>query len=228
MNLVQSLERLIGEAELYIDQILQEGPFRVSVSLTDTGEDATIIAEEELGVVGGSEDSDLCINMESQTLEGILESRADFGALIGRSRYTDVRPINFQLLNPERAATANEALKALAAFLFTPGRVKVRRLTRGLAGEAHGAHPIPLVYQDGIRFAWYTVDEGETLNDEGERDPYPQVVVITRGRGALTLEDEEIMLEPGMAVYIPTSSLHMIQAEEGIEALWLAWKAPSK
>jgi mannose-6-phosphate isomerase-like protein (cupin superfamily) len=226
MTLIQVLKLLVEDADLYIDQIVQEEPFKASISLTDTGEEATIISNKDLKVVSGSEDPDIRITMEAETLDNILNGKADFGALIGRSSYSNIRPINFQLLNPERARTVIEALKTLATFLFTPGRIKAKRLSRDKAGEAHGAHPIPLVYHEGIRFAWYAIDRGETLNEEGERDPYPQVLVITRGQGTLALEDEKLELEPGMAVYIPQNSLHMVAAKEEIEAFWLAWNAP--
>lgn len=220
------LKRLVEEAELYADQLKQEEEIRVAVTLTDTGEEATILLGDSLSVSEGSESPDLRLTLESQTFENVLEGEADFGALIGRSRASDVRPINFQILNPEKAATTVETMKAMMTYFFTPGKVKAKRLLRDLAGEAHGARPIPLVYHEGVRFAWYSIGEGEVLNEAGERDPYPQFVAISKGRGRLILEDEEIPLKPNIGVYIPADSLHKIEAQEDIEAFWLAWKAP--
>jgi mannose-6-phosphate isomerase-like protein (cupin superfamily) len=64
------------------------------------------------------------------------------------------------------------------------------------------------------------------LNEAGERDPYPQVMILLRGKGIIVLDGVEIELRPSTAVYIPANSLHQIRAEDDVEALWLAWKAP--
>jgi len=227
MALTAGLKRLVEDAGLYADQLRQEEETSVAVTLTDTGEEATIIVGDPLSVSEGAENPDLRLTMASHTFQKIMEGKADFGALIGRSRLSDVRPINFQLLNPEKAVTTVETMKALMTYFFIPGRAKVKRLQRSLAGEAHGARPIPLVYHEGVRFAWYSIGKNEVLNEAGERDPYPQFVAITKGHGRLILGDETIPLEPGIGVFIPANSPHKIEAQEDIEAFWLAWKAPA-
>ena len=70
------------------------------------------------------------------------------------------------------------------------------------------------------------MERGETLNEEGERDSYSQMMVVTQGRGVLTLEEDAVELVPGRAVYIPVDSVHRVHAEEDLEMLWLAWKTP--
>ena len=119
-----------------------------------------------------------------------------------------------------------EVIKAGMTFFFTPGRVKVREPRPELAGEAHGAHPIPLVYWDDLRTAWYVVRKGEVMNEEGERDPYPQAVVVLKGKGVFILDKAELELRPGTVVYEPPNSMHQIRAEEDVEAIWIAWKTP--
>lgn len=226
MTLVNGLKRFAEEMELYQGLVAQEdGEIIVTVMLTDTSEEASIILGDEIDVMEGSEDADLRLTMESRVFDEILKGDADFGALVGRSRMTDVRPINFQLLKPERASVITEALKAMITF-FTPGRVKIKELREELAGEAHGAHPIPLVYWGGMRFAWYFVKKGEVVNEEGERDPYPQVLIPLRGKGTLFIDDTELELRPNTAVYVPVNSVHKIRADEDIEAIWFAWQTP--
>lgn len=226
MTLVMGLRRFVEDMELYRDLMMPgDGEIRVAVKLTDTGEEASMIIGETMDVVEGSNDADLRLTMESGVFDGILRGEADFGALIGRSRMTDVRPINFQFLNPGRVSALTDSLKAMITF-FTPGKVKVKELEGKLAGDAHGAHPIPLVYWDGIRLAWYHVRKGEVVNEEGERDPYPQVLVILRGRGTIIVDDTELELRPNTAVYVPINSVHMIKADEDVEAIWFAWKKP--
>ena len=225
--LVEELRCLIDDAELYTDLMRPEGgEIRIAVLLTDSGEEATLIIGEQMEVVEGSESPDLRLTMDRSVFDSVLEGEADFGALIGRSRVSDVRPINFQLLSPERAIATTEIVKTMMTHFFNPGKVKIKRLQAELAGEAHGAHPIPLVYWEGLRFAWITVKKGEVMNEEGERDPYPQVIVILRGKGVFQLEDDEFDLEPNTAIYVPVNSVHKIRAEEDVEVVWLAWQAP--
>jgi mannose-6-phosphate isomerase-like protein (cupin superfamily) len=226
MKVFEGLKRLVDDMALYMDQLEHSGELRISVRLTDTGDEATMVVGDGIRVEGGAEDLDTRINMEQATFDRLLVREADFGALIGRSRMSDVRPINPEFLKPERVSSAFEALKVMMNVFFTPGRHKVKELRGELAGDAHGAHPIPLVYWDGLRFAWYQIRRGEVLNEAGERDPYPQVMVPLRGRGTIVLDGDEMELRPSTAVYIPANSLHQIRAEEDVEALWLAWNTP--
>jgi mannose-6-phosphate isomerase-like protein (cupin superfamily) len=227
MRLAEKLRRFAVEAELYTGLMRPEkGEVRVAVRLTDTGETATLVLGEKIEVAEGSEGTDLALTMEAHVFEAVSRGEADFGALIGRSRMSDVRPINYQVLNPSRLADIVEVMKAGMTFFFTPGRVKVRELRPELAGEAHGAHPIPIAYWDGLRAAWYVIRKGEVMNEEGERDPYPQAVVVLKGKGVFILDEAELELRPSTVVYMPPNSMHQIRAEEDVEAIWIAWKTP--
>ncbi len=227
MKLVEGLRHFAEEMELYKDLVvMEEGEIRVAVALTDVSDEATIIIEDKIKVVEGSEKPDIRVTMEKGVFDRILKGESDFGALISRARMSDIRPINYQFLNHDRVQAVFEATKAMMTTFFTSGRLKMKELKEELAGEAHGAHPIPLVYWDGIRFAWYVVKKGEILNEEGERDPYPQVLVILKGKGTVTIDENELELRPNTVIYVPVNSVHQIRAEEDVETLWLAWKAP--
>ncbi|MBS7637924.1 cupin domain-containing protein [Candidatus Bathyarchaeota archaeon] len=89
------------------------------------------------------------------------------------------------------------------------------------AGEAHGAHPIPLVYWNGLRSSWYLVKAGETLKREGETDPWPQMFIVLKGR--VKVHEEEFEIEPKMAIHIPKDCTHQIAAEEDVELIWISW-----
>ena len=102
----------------------------------------------------------------------------------------------------------------------------MRELRPELAGEAHGVHPIPIAYWDGLRAAWYVVKKGEAMNEEGERDPYPQAVVVLKGKGIFVLDEAEMDLRPSTVIYVPPNSLHQMKVEEDVEAIWIAWKTP--
>jgi len=224
--LLEGLKRLIEESEIYNDQLITEAPMHIGFRLLDTGEEATLIIHNKITVTEDNSNSIGVLTMESATFSKILNGEADFAALIGRSRMSDVRPINYEIKDPEQFREAFETVKALMNVFFTPGKVKVRRLSKDLAGSAHGAHPIPIVYWKGLRYAWYHIDGGQVLNEEGEKDPYPQAFLLLKGHGVLQLEETSLVLELGKVYYIPPNSLHKVYAETDIEMTWLAWDTP--
>ncbi|MCW4049860.1 MAG: hypothetical protein NWE89_09000 [Candidatus Bathyarchaeota archaeon] len=224
--LLEGLRRLIEDSELYIDQLKTDIPIDIGFRLLDTGEEAALIVSDSLTVTEDVSDSIVVLTMQSDTFNKILKGEADFAALIGRSRMSDVRLINYVIQIPERFGMAFETVKALMNVFFTPGKIKARKLSKELAGSAHGAHPIPIVYWQGLRYAWYHIASGEVLNEDGEKDPYPQAFLLLKGKGILQLETASLVLEPGKVYYIPPNSLHMVLAETDIEMTWLAWDTP--
>lgn len=224
-RLVDEMKRVVAEAELYMDLIVPEDEFRACFELIDTGEAVTIVLKEEPEVVEGSIDPDARIFTTRPVFDRILRGEADIFSLAARAKSTDVRPVNYEIYDVERAAEIWEAGKAMLTYLFTPGRVKVRSLAPELAGEAHGAHPIPLVYWNGMRTSWMYLERGEVLNVEGEKDPWPQLFILLKGRGRATVGDAEFDIEPNRAVYVPLNTVHQLRADTDIELIWLAWKA---
>lgn len=224
-KLVDEMKRVIAEAELYMDLIVPEDEVRACFELVDTGEAATIVLKEEPEVVEGSIDPDVRLFMTRLVFDSILRGEADIFSLTARAKMTDVRPVNFEILTEENAAQIWEVGKVMLTYLFTPGRVKVKSLAPELAGEAHGAHPIPLVYWDGMRSSWIYLKKGDVLNVEGERDPWPQLFVILKGRGRAIIGGEEFDVEPNRVVYVPVNSVHQLRAVSDIELIWLAWMA---
>ena len=224
--LLQGLKRLIKESELYQDQYKTKKPIQIGFKLTDTGEEASLTFHNKINIEANSSNTIGILTMQSTTFQQIIEGKLDFGALIGRSRMSDVRPINFEIKNSERFPEALEIVKSLMNGFFIPGRIKVRKLSKEYAGDAHGAKPIPIAYWGGMRYAWYHIPAGEVLNRDGEKDPYPQAFMILNGDGILELEDESLSVEVGKVYYIPPNGIHKLHAETDIEMTWLAWDTP--
>lgn len=223
---LQIVRRLLKDSSLYVDLIKPEkGEIRVCVELSDMDEAATLVLRETVEALEGAVKPDIKISMNRQILEDIVEGRADAFALAGRGKADEKRAIEFKVYTKERSKEVWEAVRALLTYFFTPGKVKAKCLVPAMAGDAHGAHPIPLVYWDGMRYSWILVKRGETLNEEGEKDPWPQAFIILEGKGRAVVADLEFEIKPHTAVYIPTNSTHKIAAEEDVKLLWLAWNA---
>jgi mannose-6-phosphate isomerase-like protein (cupin superfamily)/putative sterol carrier protein len=223
---IQILKKLLRDADLYKDLIptvAQE--IRVCVRLSDSMESATIVVADEMKVLEDSAKPDITLIMNSTALRDIVDGKADAFALIGRGRMDEKRPIEFEIHTKERTKEIWEVGKALLTYFFTPGKIKVKSLDPERAGHAHGAHPIPLVYWNGMRYSWILVKSGETLNKDGEKDPWPQAFVVLEGKGMATIRDTRFQIEAEKAIYVPTNSIHQITAEEDLKLLWLAWNA---
>lgn len=226
MTLLKGLQSLIHESKKYSKQLTNINPTKIEITLTDTSETATLSIGEKIIAMEEQDEADLRLTMESPTFIQILKGEADFGALIGRSKMSDVRPINFEFLNPKKVSEVTHSLYDLMTVFFTPGKVKVKTLSEKYAGSAHGAHPIPLVYWNGVRHAWYIIKKGEILNEAGEIDDYPQVFTVIKGVGVAMIGEESIDVSPGMAVYVPNNTVHKLTAYEDVELVWLAWNTP--
>jgi mannose-6-phosphate isomerase-like protein (cupin superfamily) len=223
---VDTIKKLLEDVSLYADLLMiYKGMIRAGVELVDTGETATLILADKSSVVEGLANPDFKVSMNSQTFWRITQRKADAFALAGRAKPDEARPIEFEVYNKERSKEVWETIKALLTYLFTPGKIKIKSLRPELAGQAHGAHPIPLVYWNGLRYSWFMVKRGEILNKEGEKDPWPQMFIMLEGKGKAIIGNEEFEIRPKTAIYIPRNCVHQIIAEEDVELVWLAWQA---
>lgn len=223
----QILGKLLEEAVFYMDLIKPpEGEIKICVELADIRETATLVLGDKPkvieGCVGGSDGK---ISMKKQVLTNILEGKADAFALAARARMDETRPIEFEIYKKERMKELGEVGKVLLTYFFVPGKIKVKYLSPELAGHAHGAHPIPLVYWNGLRSSWIIVKKGEILNKEEEKDPWPQLFIVLEGKGKGIVGDKEFEVKSDMVFYIPKNTIHQLIAEEDIKVIWLAWQA---
>jgi len=226
MGLLDKLEQMLEDAELYSDLLyIFPGAIHVGIELTDTNESATLILGEEKNVIEGLREPAFKITMTSEILEKILNREADAFALGGRSHIKEKRPIDFEFIDSNRVKESMEAIKGLATFFFNPGRIKTKELRLDLAGDAHGAKPIPIVYWKGLRYAWYHIPAGSILNEKGEIDPWPQAFLVLKGTGTVKIDTELLELREQTVYYIPRNCLHQVHAKDVVELLWIAWDA---
>ncbi|TFG32208.1 hypothetical protein EU527_10590 [Candidatus Thorarchaeota archaeon] len=226
MGLVDELEQMLEDAELYSDLLyIFPGTIHVGIKLTDTDESATLILGKEKSVTEGLREPAFTITMTNEILQKILKQEADAFALGGRSHIKEKRPIDFEFIDSDRIEESMETIKALATFFLNPGKIKTKELRLDLAGEAHGAKPIPIVYWKGLRYAWYHIPAGATLNEKCEIDPWPQAFLILNGTGTVKIDTEILNIKKQTVYYIPKNCLHQIHASDAVELLWIAWDA---
>jgi len=206
---IDTIKKLLEDVSLYEDLLMMDkGEIRAGIELIDTGETATLILDHKASAVEGLANPDFKVSMNSQTFWKITQRKADAFALAGRARPDEARPMEFEIYSKERSKEVWETIKALLANFFTPGKIKIKSLHPELAGQAHGAHPIPLVYWNGLRCSWLLVKTGEILNKEGEKDPWPQMFIILEGKGKAIIGNEEFEIRPKTAIYIPRNCVH--------------------
>ena len=64
----------------------------------------------------------------------------------------------------------------------------------------HGGHVIPLYSYPGFRSGWHLVKKGETINEPGDTNPFPQAFVII-GEGMAKIGDDTIPVKAGESSY---------------------------
>jgi hypothetical protein len=116
--LVEGLKKLVRESEPYIDQIKSKNAIQIGFRLIDSGEEASLIVQNKLFITSTTSDTICMIIMESSTFKSILKGEADFASLIARSKMSDKRPINYEIIKQERFSEAFEIIKSLMNNFF--------------------------------------------------------------------------------------------------------------
>jgi len=82
-----------------------------------------------------------------------------------------------------------------------------------------------MFYHTGFRSAWYQIDKGDQINNEGDTNPFPQAFVITQGQGYAKIGDISQKVSAGNAYFIPPDSDHVLWNDEEtpLQLIYLAW-----
>ncbi len=225
--LSETLQELLNDMGPYLDLLTsQAGKMNAGFELTDTGEQATLIFDEGITICEGLVDVAFKVTLTSELLEMAMNGEVDLFALAGRSHISEKKAVDFEFFDRSRMKEIFDTIYVLGTHFFVPGKIKSRVMRPELAGSAHGARPIPLVYWKDLRTAWYYIPAGEILNVAGEKDPYPQAFVVLSGKGRLIMENGEVDIEPSCTYYIPRNFTHRVHAEEDTTLIWIAYDAP--
>lgn len=118
-----------------------------------------------------------------------------------------------------------EILQDVLFHFWTRGLPEVVPFDARRTRRLHGTDAVLLYYQPGFRSAWFSMKPGQHANEDPrlQVNPFPSLIVITRGRGAGRIGDRELELDEGNAVFIPAGTSHEFwnPFDEPVEGLLL-------
>jgi mannose-6-phosphate isomerase-like protein (cupin superfamily) len=105
---------------------------------------------------------------------------------------------------------------ALAHF-FTKGRPEVIRFGRDNALQTHGVQATAIHMVKAARILHFSINRDEAANadEQLEASQTPNLFIVTHGRGTIESDDGTIPVEPGVAVYVPQFTKHVIRNDGG-------------
>jgi len=131
---------------------------------------------------------------------------------MGKAWSTDFAPLDLDFT--DGFAPTDEAVQHLIKLAFhfwtrgTPEIVHFGNLDS--TRELHGANATLFYYQEGFRSGWFSIGKGQHVNAEekSQTNPFPTLVIMTRGQVTAKIGGIERMLSEGETVYIGPGVTH--------------------
>jgi mannose-6-phosphate isomerase-like protein (cupin superfamily) len=145
--------------------------------------------------------------------------RAELSAMtaLGQARAGDPTPLvprfppGFRWTDEERAQ-----MLPLIFHFWNREWPPVIRFGEGTTRRIHGGDLAVLYYDAGLRTGWGQVRPGMHINQDprDQINPFPSLIIITRGVGTGRIGGREMILQEGQAVLIPAGMAHEFWATE--------------
>lgn len=168
----------------------------------------------------------IIFTLNEDTLEQIYSGEITGFTAIGRENLSDKTPLDFELgpntqMNPE---LLNQFYRFIQHF-FNPTHPEKIIMGKAHCRLVHGAWALPMFYHTGFRSGWYQIEKGQTLNEPGDTNPFPQAFIIINGSGYAKLGENVVEVSAGEAYFIPPGSDHVVWTEKEIplSLIYLAW-----
>ena len=203
--------------------------FTVQLEISPPGEfwHVSIQAEGTVHLHPGTHEAPaMTITMSKETLARIYEGKMTAFTAGAKGSGADSAPLELEFhAAAEQLPDPKGTMLGFIQHFFVRERPERILLGEEHSRVVHGAHAIPLYYATGFRSAWYKVKEGQTLNEPGDTNPYPQAFIIVSGQGRAKIGDAEIPVRAGESYYIPAGSDHVLSPAPGesLEVIWFAW-----
>jgi len=157
--------------------------------------------------------------MDADTLGKICDGQWNFLTAAGRARMSDPAPLDFGLMDgfvppPDFLGR----VLPLGFHFFTRGVPEIVRFGGEHSRLVHGGNAVPLYYDAGLRTAWYQIKPGMMINRDlaDATNPFPTLLIFTRGRGMGRLGERTMVVEEGMTVFVPAGMVHQIWTDAAV------------
>lgn len=172
-------------------------------------------------------DAQTTLTMTGETLAKLYRGQWSGLGAAGRAHIRDAAPIDFTIPQGLHPLEAMRRGYYFLTHFFSVSSPTLIPFGPEHTRKIHGGHAAPLFYDAGLRSAYYRLEPGDVLNEDGAKDPMHQGFVVISGRGAATIGQRTLVVRAGQAVYIPANTIHMLRPEGGepVELIWLAWGA---
>jgi len=171
------------------------------------------------------EEADTTLKLNTDTLWRLYSGQWSGLGAAGRAHIRESAPLDFSIppgVHPLEAMRRGYFFVTHFFSADVPTRVP---FGEGHTRKVHGGHAAPLFYDRGIRSAYYRLEPGDVLNEDGARDPMHQGFIVIGGSGVATIGEHRFQVRQGQAVYIPADTIHMLAPDgpAALELIWLAW-----
>lgn len=162
---------------------------------------------------------------DAATIRKIFNGEINVLTAAGRARMSDKTPLDFEFMEGFQGSMdfISEVMLPLSFHFFNRGKPEIIPFGEQYSRIVHGGHAVVFYYQKGLRTAWYKIEPGMFINKDlkDAANPFPTLLIITKGQGQVRLGDKIMSLREGMTVFVPAGMVHQFWTEndEGVEVI---------
>ena len=148
---------------------------------------------------------------DMDAFNAVAQGKMNAGTAMAKAFSTDSTPMDVEAMEgfqPDQEFVAN-MMRTLFHF-WNRGIPEIIPFDEGKTRFTHGSDVTIFYYQPGFRSAWFSIKPGHHVNeDENSRtNPFPSMMVFTRGEGTAIIGEEEITVREGQTLFIPPEISH--------------------
>jgi hypothetical protein len=157
---------------------------------------------------------------DATTLKDIADGAMRAPTAMAKARADERTPMDIAFIE---GYEINEAfdLREFVFRYFALNKIEKIMLGKQFARIVHGGYAIPLVYAEGLRTAWYRIEQGMIINEDpqDQTNPFPTLVIATKGSGYAEIGGQVFQFSAGEAYYIPQNITHKFWTDhmDGLE-----------
>ncbi len=154
---------------------------------------------------------------DQMTLRRIDDGSLNALTAMGQARSSDPIPLDVRVPDDfSGAADIRSYYIPLTLHFWNRDWPETIRFGEGLTREVHGANTTVLIYEEGLRTAWYQLKSGMHINanPEDQTNEFATAIVVTKGRFSGRIGGEALLFQEGETVIIPAGVTHEFFADK--------------